>query len=180
MQILGNGPNTVSESTNSNAELNELFLVVTKFRGESSVSSSQPIIYVPMYTHRVFRRTHRVWCRTHSVISSETVSVDRKRGQRKGAASKNVKNPQKCQKYFRHFSTFFVQRKKRQKWSKSVKNNVDTFRQFSRGTSFLAPFGGIPPVSQIPAKPPSKRKIPHAVSDPVLSLPFLPHQKQKC
>ena len=42
-------------------------------------------------------------------------SADRKRGQRKGATSKNVKNRQK---YFGHFSTIFAQGKKRQKMSK--------------------------------------------------------------
>ena len=36
------------------------FLALTKFRGENSVRSSQPIICVPKRTHRVFRRTHRV------------------------------------------------------------------------------------------------------------------------
>ena len=40
------------------------FLALTKFRGESSVSSSWPIICVPKRTHRVFRRTHRVCHRT--------------------------------------------------------------------------------------------------------------------
>ena len=43
--FLGNGPNAVSESTVSDTELRELFfLVLTKFRGENSVSSSQPFI----------------------------------------------------------------------------------------------------------------------------------------
>ena len=51
---LGNGPNTVSESTVSNTELSEFFLALTEFRGENSVSSSQPIICVPKRTHRVF------------------------------------------------------------------------------------------------------------------------------
>ena len=36
----------------SNTELSE-FLALTEFRGESSVSSSQPIICVPKRTHRV-------------------------------------------------------------------------------------------------------------------------------
>ena len=67
-------------------------------------------------------------------------SADCKRGRRKGVTSKNVK---KCQKVFRHFSTIFAQGKKRQKSSKSVKKFFDTFRQFSRGTIFLAPFGGL-------------------------------------
>ena len=40
------------------------FLPLIEFRGESSVSSSQPLICVPKQAHRVFRRTHRVWCRT--------------------------------------------------------------------------------------------------------------------
>ena len=38
------------------------FLGLTEFRGAGSVSSSQPIICVPMRAHQVFRRTHRV-CR---------------------------------------------------------------------------------------------------------------------
>ena len=50
---LGGGPNTVSESTVSNTELSEFF-GLSEFRGEDSVSSSQPIICVPKRTHRVF------------------------------------------------------------------------------------------------------------------------------
>ena len=57
------------------------------------------------------------------------VSADCKRGRRKGATSKNVKNRQKVSK---SFSTIFAQGKKRQKSSKSVKKFFDTFRQFSR------------------------------------------------
>ena len=49
------------------------FLVLTEFRGESSVSSFQPIICVPKQTHRVFRRTHQVCWRTRWVLSSEIV-----------------------------------------------------------------------------------------------------------
>ena len=56
----------------------------------------------------------------------------------RGHVKKRQKSSKKCQKYFRHFSTFFAQGKKRQKSSKSVNNNFDTFRQFSRGTSFPA------------------------------------------
>ena len=48
---------------------------------------------------------------------------------------KTPKTVRKCRKYFRHFSTFFGQGKKRQKLSKY-------FRHFSRGTSFLALWGG--------------------------------------
>ena len=44
---------TVSESTVSNTELSE-FLALAKLRGQNSVSSSQPMICVPMRTHRVF------------------------------------------------------------------------------------------------------------------------------
>ena len=40
------------------------FLALTEFRGESSVSSSQPIAGVPKRAHRVFRRTHQVYCKT--------------------------------------------------------------------------------------------------------------------
>ena len=61
----------------------------------------------------------------------------------KGPRQKTSKIAKKCQKVFRHFSTIFTQGKKRQKSSKNVKNNFDTFRQFSRGTSFPAPFGGL-------------------------------------
>ena len=42
---IGDGPNTVSESTVSNTELSEFF-ALTELRGESSVSSSQPILCV--------------------------------------------------------------------------------------------------------------------------------------
>ena len=42
----------------------------------------------------------------------------------------------RVKKYFRHFSTFFAQGKKRQKSSKSVKTIFGTFRQFSRGTTY--------------------------------------------
>ena len=62
--LIGNRPNTVSESTVSNTELSEFF-ALTEFRGESSVSSSQPIICVPKRTHRVFPRTHQVCPQTH-------------------------------------------------------------------------------------------------------------------
>ena len=40
------------------------FFALTKLRGESSVSSSQPAISVTRRTHRVFRRTHRVCPKT--------------------------------------------------------------------------------------------------------------------
>ena len=58
----------------------------------------------------------------------------------RGHVKKTSKIVKKCQKVFRHFSTFFAQGKKRQKSSKSVKKFFDTFRQFSRGTFFPAPF----------------------------------------
>ena len=45
----------------------------------------------------------------------------------KGPRQKTSQIVKKCQKYFRHFSTFFAQGKKRQKSSKSVKN-FDNFR----------------------------------------------------
>ena len=61
----------------------------------------------------------------------------------KGPRQKTSKIVKKCQKYFRHFSTFFAQVKNRQKSSKSVKNMFDIFWQFSRGTSFPAPFRGL-------------------------------------
>ena len=40
---VGDGPNTVSESTVSNTKLSEFVLVLAEFRGEGSVSSSEPI-----------------------------------------------------------------------------------------------------------------------------------------
>ena len=43
---LGDGPNTVRESTVSNMGLSE-FLALTEFRGENSVSSSPPRVCVP-------------------------------------------------------------------------------------------------------------------------------------
>ena len=54
--------------------LNSVSLLgLTEFRGEKSVSSSQPMICVPKWTHRVFRGTHRVCRRTQWVLSSETI-----------------------------------------------------------------------------------------------------------
>ena len=58
---IGNGPNTVLESTVSNTELTEF---LTDFREEDSMSSSQSIICVPKRTHRVIHRTPRVCRRT--------------------------------------------------------------------------------------------------------------------
>ena len=67
------------------------------------------------------------------LLRDPLASVDCKRGQRKGATSKNV---QKChiktasksvKNIFRHFLTIFAQ---------------GTFRQFSRGTRLPAPLGG--------------------------------------
>ena len=43
-RALGNGLNTVSESTVSNTELSEFFLALPEFRGDNSVSSSQPFL----------------------------------------------------------------------------------------------------------------------------------------
>ena len=79
-----------------------------------------------------------------SCIVRTDLSADCKRGRRKGATSKNVKNRQKVSK---SFSTLFdIFRRAGQKTSKIVKKRVknifDTFRQFSRGTIFPAPFGG--------------------------------------
>ena len=65
--IVGNGLNTVSESMVSNTEQFLVsLLALTEFRGESSVSSSQPFICVPKRTHPIFRRTHRVSRKTQS------------------------------------------------------------------------------------------------------------------
>ena len=57
-----------------------VFLALTEFRGESSVSSSQSIICVPKRTHRVFRRTHRVcretqWASLSSLLRNSTLET---------------------------------------------------------------------------------------------------------
>ena len=90
-------------------------------------------------------------------------SADRKRGQRKGATSKNVKKNRqkvskyfstlfdifragqktskigkKCQNVFRHFLTFFAHGKK--KTSKIVKKCQKSFRQSSHRHQFSGPF----------------------------------------
>ena len=65
--------------------------------------------------------------------------ADRKRGQRKGATSKNVKKCQKCFSTlldtFRHLSSRAKNVKNRQKYY------FGYFRQISHGTNFPAPFG---------------------------------------
>ena len=73
---------------------------------------------------------------------SHYISGSRKGPAERGHVKKRQKSSKKCQKYFRHFSTFFAQGKKRQKSSKSVNIFFDTFGQFSRGTSFPAILGG--------------------------------------
>ena len=50
-----------------------VLLALTECQGESSVSSSQPIICVPKRTHLVCHRTHRVCPGTQWVLSSEAV-----------------------------------------------------------------------------------------------------------
>ena len=69
----GNGPNTVSKSLVFQTPNSDSFFGLTDLRGESSVSSFQPIICVPKRTNRVLRRTHRVCRRTQWVLPSETV-----------------------------------------------------------------------------------------------------------
>ena len=66
-----------------------------------------------------------------------------KGGGGKGPRQKTSNIVKKCQKVVRLFSTVFAQGKKRQKSTKNVKKIFDTFRQFSRGTIFPAPFGGL-------------------------------------
>ena len=72
------------------------------------------------------------------------MSADRKRGQRKGAPSKNVKNRQKVSKIF---PTLLDNFRAGQKTSKIVKKCQKYFRYFStifaRHPSFPAPFGGL-------------------------------------
>ena len=82
------------------------------------------------------RRKPKGWWRVRVRLLK---SADRKKGQRKGATSKNVK---KCQKYFRHFSTFFVQGKKRQKSSKNIKKYFRHFSTIFAQHPFSGPFWG--------------------------------------
>ena len=52
---VGDGPSTVSESMASNTKLSEFFGVLTELRGESSLSSYQPILgLLKKRTYRVF------------------------------------------------------------------------------------------------------------------------------
>ena len=67
-------------------------------------------------------------------------SADRKRDRRKGATSKNVKNRQKVSKII---STLFDNFRAGPKTSKIIKECQNNFRQFSRGTTFPAPWGGL-------------------------------------
>ena len=69
------------ESTASNTELSDFFVVRTEFRGENSVSSSQPTICVPKRSHRVSRRTHRVcpqtqWGSVSSLLQNSTLETE--------------------------------------------------------------------------------------------------------
>ena len=60
-----------------------------------------------------------------------------------GGKGPRQKTSKSVKKFFDTFRKIFAQGKKRQKSSQSVKRFFDTFRRFSRGTSFLAPFGGL-------------------------------------
>ena len=71
-QDVGNGPNTVSESTFQTPS-SVSFLALVEFRGENSVSWTQPAICVPKRTHRASRGTHRVLPQNSVVLSAETV-----------------------------------------------------------------------------------------------------------
>ena len=63
-------------------------------------------------------------------------------GPQKGPAEGgHVKKCQKSSKISKIFSTLFAQGNKRQKAAESVKKFFDTFRRFSRGTSFPALLG---------------------------------------
>ena len=65
-------------------------------------------------------------------------------GLQKGLVERgHVKKRQKSSKSVKKFFDNFRAGQKRQKSSKSVKKFFDTFRQFSRGTIFPAPFGGL-------------------------------------
>ena len=103
-------------------------LALTELHGESSVSSSQPTVCVPKWTHRVFAELTEFGaelcefslpkqCSRYSKYSAYP-SADRKRGQRKGATSNNVKSRQEVSKLF---STFFDMFRAGQKTLKIIK-----------------------------------------------------------
>ena len=81
----------------------------------------------------------------HGKVIPTTESADCKRGRRKGATSKNVKNRQKVSKIFRHFSTIFAQGEKKVKNRQRVSKSFSTI--FARH-HFLASFRG--PLTEIP------------------------------
>ena len=100
-------------------------------------------------------------------------SADCKRGRRKGATSKNVKNRQKVSK---SFSTLFDNFRAGQKTSKIVKKCqkfFDTFQQFLSGTFFPAPFGAAPPF-------PGQFSSPKSPLSGTSDLLFLVETRQPC
>ena len=112
------------------------------------------------YGHRL--RTPLLWTPFPRLLKN--FSRPQKGPAERGHVKKRSKIVKKCQKYFRHFSTFFAQSKKRQKSTKSDKNifrhfstffaqgkkrskinkkRQTIFRHFSRGTSLPGPSGGL-------------------------------------
>ena len=70
--------------------------------------------------------------------------ADRKRGQRKGATSENVKNRQKSSKIFSTLFDIFPQSKKSQKSSKSIKILLTLFGSSRAAPVFWPLMGGRP------------------------------------
>ena len=68
----GDGPNTVSETTVQRTSSVSSF-ALTEFRGENSVSSSQPIICVTMRTHRVHPEI--LWGSVSSLLRNSTLET---------------------------------------------------------------------------------------------------------
>ena len=92
------------------------------------------------FKYSVFEASKSVSTKTLS--SQALLSADCKRGRRKGATSKKVKNRQKCQKVFRHFSTIFAQGKKRQNSSQKASKSFSTLFDNFRGAPFFRPLLG--------------------------------------
>ena len=73
---------------------------------------------------------------------TKSFSADRKRGQRKGATSKNVKNRQKVSKIFSTLFDIFSRRAKNVKNRQKVSNIFSTFFDKFRAAPVFQPFLG--------------------------------------
>ena len=87
------------------------------------------------------------FCTRHVMAGSSRTyllqSADRKRGQRKGATSTNIKNRQKSSRQISTLFDHFRAGQKRQNRQKVAKASFHAFRQLSCSTKFLALFGRV-------------------------------------